>query len=39
MREEVKELFDRRKTQKIATVIIIVLIITMLATSILPAIV
>lgn len=39
MREEVKELFDRRKTQKIATVIIIVLIVTMLATSILPAIV
>lgn len=37
MREEVKEMFDRKKTQKIATVIIVVLIITMLATTILPA--
>lgn len=38
MRREVNELFNHKNTQRIASVIIIVLIIAMLATSILPAI-
>ena len=35
---EVKEMFNRKNTQRISSVIIIVIIIAMLATSVLPAI-